>query len=79
MYTVSAPFDLLLNFPETFSKLKPADSQAPGPWSMGNRRTEQSQEDVLYGSRQSGGFVNSTVKVDKLTSFRVCRLFPMWT
>ena len=32
-----------------------------GKMSMGNRCTERSQEAVLYGGRQSGGFVNSAV------------------
>ena len=31
MYAVSAPFELVLNFPLTFSKLKPAYGRAPTP------------------------------------------------
>ena len=36
-----------------------------GKMSMGNRHTEQSPEVVLYGGRQSGGFVNRAVSVGK--------------
>ena len=32
MYAVSSPFELLLNFPEAFSKLKSAYSQTSDPW-----------------------------------------------
>ena len=32
LYAVSAPFELLLNFPYTLSKLKPAYGQASNPW-----------------------------------------------
>ena len=32
MYVVSAPFELLLNLPETFRKLKPAYGRASHPW-----------------------------------------------
>ena len=32
MYAVSAPFELVLNFPLTFSKLKPEYGRAPHPW-----------------------------------------------
>ena len=32
MYVVSVPFELLLNFPQTFSKLIPAFGQASDPW-----------------------------------------------
>ena len=31
MYAVSAPFELVLNFRYTFSKVKPADGYAPDP------------------------------------------------
>ena len=31
MYAVSVPFELILNFPQTFSKLKPAYDRAPHP------------------------------------------------
>ena len=33
-----------------------------GKMSMGNRRTERCPEVILYGGRQSGGFVNSAVR-----------------
>ena len=36
-----------------------------GKMSMGNRHTERSPEVVLYGGRQSGGFVNRAVSVGK--------------
>ena len=40
--------------------------------SMGNRRTERSPEVVLYGGRQSGGFVSSAV----IWLRCMCYMFP---
>ena len=40
-----------------------------GKMSMGNRCTEQSPEVILYGGRQSGGFVNSTVSISDAKKF----------
>ena len=43
------------------SSLVTGHSLLNGKMSMGNCHTEWSPEAVLYGSRQSGSFVNSTV------------------
>ena len=37
MYAVFTPLELLLNFPQTFSKHKPAHGPAPHPWSVESR------------------------------------------
>ena len=47
-----------------------------GKMSMGNRRTERPLEVVLYGGKQSGGFVNSAVSATaiNLTTWEICYL-----
>ena len=45
------------------SSLVTGRSLQNGKMSMGNRRTEQPPDPILYGGRPSGGFVNRAVKL----------------
>ena len=48
-----------------------------GKMSMGNRRTERSPKAVLYGARQSGGFVNSAVNSLTCAGTDMASCFPV--
>ena len=66
------------------SSLVTGRSLQNGKMSMGNHRTERPPDPVLYGGRQSGGFVNRAVKDFKTMEFGISeRLktngsFPCW-
>ena len=51
-----------LQYSQGASSLVTSRSLQNGKMPMGIRHTEWSPEAVLYGGRQSGGFVNSAVK-----------------